>query len=46
MAPFKLTVPLAAALLLLQGLSELLKSAYAAVTGRELLHQDHVGIEV
>ena len=32
--PLKATIPLAAALLLLQGLSELAKSLYAAVTGR------------
>ena len=34
--PLKATIPLAAALLLLQGLSELAKSLYAAVTGRAL----------
>ena len=32
--PFKFAMPLAAALLLLQGLSEILKSAYAAATGK------------
>jgi TRAP-type mannitol/chloroaromatic compound transport system permease small subunit len=32
--PLKATIPLAAALLLLQGLSELAKSLYAAVSGR------------
>jgi TRAP-type mannitol/chloroaromatic compound transport system permease small subunit len=34
--PFKAVIPLAAALLILQGLSEFLKSAYAALTGRTL----------
>ena len=33
--PLKACVPLAAALLLLQGISELTKSLYAALTGRE-----------
>lgn len=36
LVPFKASVPAAAGLLLLQGISELLKSYYAAVTGREL----------
>ncbi|MGI9383905.1 MAG: TRAP transporter small permease subunit [Methyloligellaceae bacterium] len=36
LVPFKATIPAAAALLLLQGTSELLKSFYAAVTGDEL----------
>jgi TRAP-type mannitol/chloroaromatic compound transport system permease small subunit len=34
--PLKATIPAAAALLLLQGLSELAKSLHAALTGREL----------
>jgi TRAP-type mannitol/chloroaromatic compound transport system permease small subunit len=33
--PLKATIPLAAALLLLQGISELAKSFYAAITGRK-----------
>jgi TRAP-type mannitol/chloroaromatic compound transport system permease small subunit len=33
---FKAVIPLAAALLILQGVSEFLKSAYAALTGRAL----------
>ncbi|MGQ4809890.1 hypothetical protein NKDENANG_03326 [Candidatus Entotheonellaceae bacterium PAL068K] len=33
--PFKTVVPVAAALLLVQGISEFLKSAYAACTGRQ-----------
>lgn len=36
--PLKATIPLAAALLLLQGVSELAKSLYAAFTGRQLKH--------
>lgn len=35
--PLKACVPLAAALLLLQGISELTKSLYAALTGREFV---------
>jgi TRAP-type mannitol/chloroaromatic compound transport system permease small subunit len=38
--PLKATVPLAAALLLLQGVSELAKSLYAAFTGRSLGHRE------
>ena len=34
--PFKMVIPIALALLFLQGISEFLKSAYAAVTGRVL----------
>ncbi|MEL0112822.1 MAG: TRAP transporter small permease subunit [Rickettsiales bacterium] len=37
LSPFKSTIPIAAALLLLQGFSELLKSIYAAVTNQPLL---------
>lgn len=37
--PLKATIPLAAALLLLQGISELVKSLYAAFTGREFKPQ-------
>jgi len=44
--PFKATIPAASALLLLQGISEFLKSAYAAVTGDELVNQEHMGMEV
>jgi TRAP-type mannitol/chloroaromatic compound transport system permease small subunit len=34
--PFKAAIPGAAALLLLQGVSELIKSLHAATTGRQL----------
>lgn len=34
--PFKAAIPISAALLLLQGVSEFLKSLYAAITGRPL----------
>lgn len=34
--PFKATIPISAALLIAQGVSELLKSLYAAISGREL----------
>ena len=34
--PFKAVIPLALALLFIQGVSEFLKSAYAALEGREL----------
>jgi TRAP-type mannitol/chloroaromatic compound transport system permease small subunit len=37
--PLKAAVPLAAALLLLQGVSELAKSLFAAFTGRQLKHR-------
>ena len=37
LTPFKSTIPLAAALLIMQGVSEFLKSLYAAITGRQLL---------
>jgi TRAP-type mannitol/chloroaromatic compound transport system permease small subunit len=46
LVPFKATIPAASALLLLQGISEFLKSAYAAVTGDELVNQEHMGMEV
>ena len=42
--PLKLCIPLALALLLLQGISELLKSLYAARTGLEL-HEEVEGVE-
>jgi TRAP-type mannitol/chloroaromatic compound transport system permease small subunit len=35
--PFKAVIPIGLALLFLQGISEFLKSAYAALTGRELV---------
>jgi TRAP-type mannitol/chloroaromatic compound transport system permease small subunit len=38
--PLKASVPLAAALLLLQGVSELTKSLHAALTGREYEHRE------
>jgi TRAP-type mannitol/chloroaromatic compound transport system permease small subunit len=34
--PFKTVIPISAALLIIQGISEFLKAAYAAVTGRPL----------
>jgi TRAP-type mannitol/chloroaromatic compound transport system permease small subunit len=40
MWPLKASVPLAAALLLLQGVSELAKSLHAAITGREYEHRE------
>jgi TRAP-type mannitol/chloroaromatic compound transport system permease small subunit len=40
--PLKATIPLAAALLLLQGLSELAKSLYAALSGQELEPREKV----
>lgn len=40
LVPFKLTVPAAAALLLFQGVSELLKSLYAAFANAELVPRD------
>ncbi len=47
LVPFKATVPAAAALLLLQGVSEFLKSLYAAITGVEMEGlEERVGIEV
>jgi TRAP-type mannitol/chloroaromatic compound transport system permease small subunit len=42
--PFKATVPLAALLLLIQGLSEFLKSLYAAMTGRQLVKPEVIQI--
>lgn len=42
--PFKAVVPLACLLLLIQGVSELLKSFYAARTGIELEHKEKVEI--
>jgi TRAP-type mannitol/chloroaromatic compound transport system permease small subunit len=42
--PFKATVPLAALLLLIQGVSEFLKSLYAAMTGRLLRKTEAVPI--
>ena len=38
--PFKMMVPLAALLLLIQGVSETIKSVWAARTGEELEHKD------
>ena len=40
--PFKAVVPLTCALLLLQGVSELIKSFYAARTGIELEHKEKI----
>ena len=42
--PFKAVVPLACLLLLIQGVSELLKSLYMARTGIELEHKEKVEI--
>jgi TRAP-type mannitol/chloroaromatic compound transport system permease small subunit len=42
--PFKMVVPLACLLLLLQGISETIKSVYAARTGIELEHKEKVEI--
>ncbi len=42
--PLKLTIPIATILLLIQGISELLKSLYAAYTGTDL-HEDVEGVE-
>jgi TRAP-type mannitol/chloroaromatic compound transport system permease small subunit len=37
-------IPIAAALLFIQGISELLKSAWAARTGEELVHHEKIEI--
>ena len=42
--PFRGVVPLSAALLFLQGVSELLKALYAVRTGKELVHHEKVEI--
>ena len=42
--PFKMVVPLACLLLLLQGISELIKSFYAAQTGVVLEHKEKIEI--
>jgi|SRR5262245_16057823 len=42
--PFKMVVPLAILLLLIQGVSELAKSLYAARTGIELEHKEKVEV--
>ena len=42
--PFKMVVPLACALLLIQGVSETIKSVYAARTGIELEHKEKIEI--
>lgn len=42
--PFKATVPLAALLLMIQGVSEFLKSLYAAMTGRVLVTTEAIQI--
>jgi TRAP-type mannitol/chloroaromatic compound transport system permease small subunit len=42
--PFKMVVPLACLLLLIQGLSETIKSVYAARTGIELDHKEKVEV--
>jgi TRAP-type mannitol/chloroaromatic compound transport system permease small subunit len=40
--PFRAVIPLAAALMFAQGVSELLKALWAATTGRELVRHDKV----
>ena len=42
--PFKVVVPLACLLLLIQGISEIIKSVYAARTGIELEHKEKVEV--
>jgi TRAP-type mannitol/chloroaromatic compound transport system permease small subunit len=42
--PFKFIVPVACGLLIIQGLSELLKSFYMALTGVELEHKEKVEV--
>ena len=42
--PFRGVVPLSAALLFLQGVSEFLKALYAVRTGKELVHHEKVDI--
>jgi TRAP-type mannitol/chloroaromatic compound transport system permease small subunit len=42
--PFKMVVPLACLLLLIQGVSETLKSVYAARTGIELEHKEKIEV--
>jgi TRAP-type mannitol/chloroaromatic compound transport system permease small subunit len=42
--PFKLVVPLAALLLLIQGVSETIKSVYSARLGIELEHKEKIEI--
>ena len=42
--PFKMVVPLACLLLLIQGISETIKSVYAARTGIELEHKEKIEV--
>ncbi|MFH1080116.1 MAG: TRAP transporter small permease subunit [Pseudomonadota bacterium] len=42
--PFRGVIPLAALLMFVQGISELLKALYAATTGKELVHREKVEI--
>jgi len=42
--PFKMVVPLAVLLLLIQGVSETIKSVYEARTGIELEHKEHIEV--
>ena len=42
--PYRGVVPLAALLLFLQGISELLKSLWAARTGKMLVHHEKIDI--
>jgi TRAP-type mannitol/chloroaromatic compound transport system permease small subunit len=42
--PFKMVIPLACALLLIQGVSEVIKSLHAALTGIELEHKEKVEV--
>ncbi|GIX48866.1 MAG: C4-dicarboxylate ABC transporter substrate-binding protein [Candidatus Tectimicrobiota bacterium] len=43
--PFKTVMPVTAALLIIQGVSEFLKSAYAAIKGRELIPKEAEPVE-
>ena len=42
--PFRAVIPLSAALLFLQGMSELLKSLWSARTGKEFVHREKIDI--
>ena len=42
--PFKMVIPLTCLLLLIQGVSETIKSVYAARTGIELEHKEKVEV--
>ena len=42
--PFKMVVPLTCLLLMIQGVSEVIKSLHAALTGIELEHKEKVEV--